>query len=144
MSSIGYNRIGFSHTVSGKYHFNNHQIKLGACYYSFDNLFIKNTIGPQLSYAYLTESKSGKSYFYNGLSATIFREKRNLSTVNLKDIMLVNGIGLKFFKKWTFTYQLGMGIAFIKNNLNTGVNSENQYYNYEMAIGISYLIYHNH
>lgn len=135
----GYNRIGFYTEPAFRFNINNHRGKIGVRYYTFDNFFEKNTLGLSIAYDYKFEGKNDKTFFYSGISGAFFKENKTTAQVYLSEIMLTNGVGINFFKQFTFFYQLGLGIAINKSILvNIGETTTNQYYNYEMALGLAY------
>ncbi|HIP35394.1 MAG TPA: hypothetical protein EYG85_00900 [Crocinitomix sp.] len=135
----GFNRVGFYNDLSYKLSYSNHQLCLGARYYTFDDFFEKNTIGLSLGYDYKIESKSEKIFFFTGVYTSIFNEKKSNAKVNLITAMLTNGIGIKIFNQFAFFYQLGIGVVSNKTTITQyNTTTKYQFYNYEMALGFSY------
>ncbi len=139
----GYNRIGFYIEPAFRFNINNHRGKMGLRYYTFDNFFEKNTLGLSVAYDYKFEGKNDRTFFYTGISGAFFKENKTSAQVYLSEIMLTNGVGFKFFNRFSFFYQLGLGVAINKSILITvGETTSNQYYNYEMALGLAYHFKH--
>ena len=135
----GYNRIGFYIEPAFRFNIKNHRGKIGLRYYTFDNFFEKNTIGLAAAYDYKFDGKNDKTFFYTGVSTAFFKENKSTAQVYLTELMLTNGVGVNFFKRFSFFYQLGLGVALNKSILtNIGETTKNQYYNYEMALGLAY------
>jgi len=135
----GYNRIGFYTEPAFRFNINNHRGKIGLRYYTFDNFFEKNTVGMSVGYDYKFEGKKDKTFFYSGIYGAFFKENKTTTQVYLSELMLTNGIGINFFKNFSFFYQLGLGVALNKSILiAVGETTKNQYYNYEMALGFAY------
>ncbi|MGV6861073.1 MAG: hypothetical protein ACWA41_04840 [Putridiphycobacter sp.] len=135
----GYNRVGFYVQPDFKFQIQQHQVKLGLRYYTWDNFFEKNTIGLACGYQYVFDSKSEKQYFYTGLSTAFFKENKSTAQVYLSEFMITNGVGFKFFDNWSFYYQLGMGVLINKALIyQPEIISKYEYYNYELALGIAY------
>jgi hypothetical protein len=139
----GYDRIGFYTEPAFRFNINNHRGKIGLRYYTFDNFFEKNTIGLSAAYDYKFESKNKNTFFYIGISSAFFKENKTTAQVYLTELMLTNGIGINFLTNFSFFYQLGLGVALNKSILiSVGETTTNQYYNYEMALGIAYHFKH--
>jgi len=134
----GYDRIGFYIEPAFRFNINNHRGKIGLRYYTFDNFFEKNSVGLSAAYDYKFEGKNNKTFFYTGISSAFFKENKTTAQVYLTELMLTNGIGINFLKNFSFFYQLGLGVALNKSILLYGGETNNQYYNYELALGFAY------
>lgn len=134
----GYDRIGFYIEPAFRFNINNHRGKIGLRYYTFDNFFEKNSVGLSAAYDYKFEGKNNKTFFYTGISSAFFKENKTTAQVYLTELMLTNGIGINFLKNFSFFYQLGLGVALNKSILLSGGETNNQYYNYELALGFAY------
>jgi hypothetical protein len=140
--STGFNRIGFYNELGYKFEINSHQLKIGARHYTLDNFFEKNTVGASLAYSYLVRGTSNKFYFYPGINISFFNENKNNANVILSEYKLVNGFGYNFNKRWSLSYQLGFGVILTKSHLpNFEEPIRLEYFNYELAVGLSYKIF---
>jgi len=137
--STGFNRIGFYNDLAFKFEIKYHQVNLGLRHYTLDNFFEKNTVGMSIGYKYIIHGQNNKFYFYPGLNTSFFKENKSIGQVFLSDFKLINGVGVNFNPKWSLFYQLGLGVLKTRAELivNQGV-SKIDYFNYEIALGISY------
>lgn len=137
--TTGYNRIGFYNEVSYKFGVKKHELKFGARHYTFDNFFEKNTIGLSIDYLNKFYSKNEKLFFYPGVSFSIFKEQKSNAKVTLTDYKVITGLGYTFYRGMSLYYQLGFGILDTRAQLKVVDELVKiNYFNYEMAIGISY------